>query len=331
VLTAKIQYATITNDKALRHAVFKGLREAELSTPVTTPRKRIVSDADLAGIWVTNPTRRMFGKSGPTKLDIAIYYAAVGDYMLPHLFNRPVSLFRCPTGKPHECFFQRHPFTGMPATLKSFETKNSEGELKSFLTVEDAKGYLALAQFGIVEFHAWGTHERHLDKPDRIIFDLDPGEGVAWREVVHAAVHLRGELSAMGLVPFVKTSGGKGLHIVVPINPKLNWKQAHQASSGIATKLAATGPDTFVTIMGAENRKRRIFIDYFRNARSATAVAAYSLRARPHLPASTPVDWRDLESIDSPEDLNYSSLPGLLTTTGDPWADINESARDLPA
>lgn len=330
-LKARIQYATITADGMLRHAVFKGLREAELSTPVTAPRKRIVSDADLAGIWVTNPTRRLFGKSGPTKLDIAIYYAAVGDYMLPHLFNRPVSLFRCPTGKPHECFFQRHPFTGMPATLKSFETKNSEGELKSFLTVEDAKGYLALAQFGIVEFHAWGTHERHLDKPDRIIFDLDPGEGVAWREVVNAAVHLRAGLEAMGLVPFVKTSGGKGLHIVVPINPKLNWKQAHQASSGIASKLAATGPDTFVTIMGAENRKRRIFIDYFRNARSATAVAAYSLRARPHLPASTPVDWRDLESIDSPEDLNYSSLPGLLTTTGDPWADINESARDLPA
>ncbi|MDB5537717.1 MAG: ligD [Devosia sp.] len=331
VLNAKIQYATITADKALRHAVFKGLREAELSTPVTTQRKRIVSDSDLAGIWVTNPTRRLFGKSGPTKLDIAVYYAAVGDYMLPHLFNRPVSLFRCPSGKPHDCFFQRHPFTGMPPTLKSFETKNSEGEVKSFLTVEDAKGYLALAQFGIVEFHAWGTHEAHLDKPDRVIFDLDPGEGVAWREVVNGAVHLRGELEAMGLVPFVKTSGGKGLHIVVPIPPKRNWKQTHQATAGIAAKLAATGPDTFVTVMGAENRKRRIFIDYHRNARSATAVAAYSLRARPHLPASTPIDWRDLESIDSPEDLNYSSLPGLLTTTGDPWADINESARDLPA
>ncbi|MET3897373.1 bifunctional non-homologous end joining protein LigD [Devosia sp. UYZn731] len=330
-LRARIQYATITTDGMLRHAVFKGLREAELSTPVTAPRKRIVSDADLAGIWVTNPTRRLFGKSGPTKLDIAVYYAAVGDYMLPHLFNRPVSLFRCPSGKPHDCFFQRHPFTGMPPTLKSFETKNSEGEVKSFLTVEDAKGYLALAQFGIVEFHAWGTHEAHLDKPDRVIFDLDPGEGVAWREVVNAAVHLRGGLEAMGLVPFVKTSGGKGLHIVVPIPPKRNWKQTHQATAAIAAKLAATGPDTFVTVMGAENRKRRIFIDYHRNARSATAVAAYSLRARPHLPASTPVDWRDLESIDSPEDLNYSSLPGLLTTTGDPWADINESARDLPA
>lgn len=330
-LTARIQYAAITTDGLLRHSVFKGLREVELTTPATQPRKRIISDADLAGIWVTNPTRRLFGRSGPTKLDIAVYYAAVGDYMLPHLFNRPVSLFRCPSGSTKDCFFQRHAFTGMPPTIKVFETKNSDDETRTYISVEDAKGYLALAQFGVVEFHVWGTHERHLDKPDRVIFDLDPGEGVEWRDVVNAAVHLRGELEGMGLVPFVKTSGGRGVHIVVPIVQKLGWKQVHQASSAIASRLAATGRDTFVTQMGAENRKGRIFIDFYRNARSATAVAAYSLRARPHLPASTPIDWRDLESIDSPVDLNYSSLPGLLTTSGDPWAEINESARDLPS
>ncbi|WP_332702214.1 DNA ligase D [Devosia sp.] len=328
-LKARVQYGTITGDGMLRHAVFKGLREAELTTAVTAPRKRIISDADLAGIWVTNPTRRLFGKSGPTKLEIAVYYAAVGDYMLPHLFDRPVSLFRCPTGKPQDCFFQRHPFTGMPGTIKSFATENSDGEKQTYIAVEDAKAYLALAQFGVVEFHAWGTHQSHLDKPDRVIFDLDPGAGVEWRDVVNAAVHLRGELETMGLVPFVKTSGGKGVHIVVPTTQKLAWKQAHAACASIATKLAATGRDTFTTTMGEQNRKGRIFIDYHRNARSATAVAAYSLRARPHLPASTPIDWRDLESIDSPADLNYSSLPGLLTTSGDPWADINESARDL--
>ena len=329
ILTARVQYATITSDGMLRHAVFKGLRQAELTTPISAPVKRIISDADLAGIWVTNPTRRLFGKSGPTKLDIAVYYAAVGNYMLPHLFNRPVSLFRCPTGKPHDCFFQRHPFTGMPTGLKSFETQNSEGEKQVYISVEDAKGYLALAQFGVIEFHAWGTHASHIDKPDRVIFDLDPGEGVQWRDVVNAAVHLRGELEGMGLKPFVKTSGGKGVHIVVPTTTKLTWKQAHAACATIAVALAKTGRDTFTTTMGEQNRKGRIFIDYHRNARSATAVSAYSLRARPHLPASTPIDWRDLESIDSPEDLNYSTLPGLLTMAGDPWADINESARDL--
>ncbi|HEV7344026.1 MAG TPA: DNA ligase D [Devosia sp.] len=329
ILTGRVQYATITTDGMLRHAVFKGLRQAELTTPVLAPVKRIISDADLAGIWVTNPTRRLFGKSGPTKLDIAVYYAAVGDYMLPHLFGRPVSLFRCPTGNPHDCFFQRHPFTGMPTTLQSFETQTSEGEKQTYIAVEDAKGYLALAQFGVVEFHAWGTHRNHIDRPDRVIFDLDPGEGIHWRDVVNAAVHLRGELEAMGLRPFVKTSGGKGVHIVVPTTTKLSWKQAHAACATIATALAKTGRDTFTTTMGEQNRKGRIFIDYHRNARSATAVSAYSLRARPHLPASTPIDWRDLESIDSPEDLNYSTLPGLLSTAGDPWADINQSARDL--
>ena len=329
ILTARVQYANQTSDGMLRHAVFKGLRQAELTTPVAAPVKRLISDADLAGIWVTNPTRRLFGKAGPTKLDIAVYYAAVGDYMLPHLFNRPVSLFRCPTGKPHDCFFQRHPFTGMPGGLSSFETQNSDGEKQTYISVEDAKGYLALAQFGVVEFHAWGTHKNHIDKPDRVVFDLDPGEGIEWRDVVNAAVHLRGELEAMGLKPFVKTSGGKGVHIVVPTTRTLTWKQAHAASAAIAVTLAKTGRDTFTTTMGEQNRKGRIFIDYHRNARSATAVAAYSLRARPHLPASTPLDWRDLESIDSPEDLNYSTLPGLLTTAGDPWAGINESARDL--
>ena len=332
VLTAHIHYGNITTDGMLRHAVFKGLREAQLTSgdaPVERPR--LISDADLAQIWVTNPTRRMFGKSGPTKLDIAVYYALVGDYMLPHILDRPVSLVRCPTGKPADCFFQRHAFNGMPPSVEVFETQNSDDEDRTYLTVEDAKGYLALAQFGVVEFHTWGTHRSHLEKPDRIVFDLDPGEGIGWREVVEAGVHLRGQLTELGLVPFVKTSGGRGLHVVVPLKPKLGWKDVHRATGVMAAAIAATAPDTFTITQGAQNRKRRIFIDFHRNARSATAAAPYTLRARIGLPASTPLSWEDLESIDSPQDLNYSSLPGLLTTSGDPWAEIKEFARELPA
>ena len=164
VLSAHIHYANRTTDNSLRHAVFKGLRGVELSTPVTAERKRLISDADLATIWVTNPTRRMFGKSGPTKLDIAVYYALVGDFMLPHILGRPVSLVRCPTGKPQDCFFQRHAFKGMPPSVATFETTNSEGENQTYLSVEDAKGYLALAQFGVVEFHIWGSLR---SRPDR--------------------------------------------------------------------------------------------------------------------------------------------------------------------
>lgn len=330
VLRCKVHYANRTSDNLLRHSVFKGLIETEL-TASAAPRQRLITDADLASISITNPTRRLFGKSGPTKLDIAVYYAAVGDFMLPHLFNRPVSLFRCPTGLPKDCFFQRHAFKGMPQSINVFETQNSDEEDKTYLTIEDAKGYLALAQFGVVEFHAWGSHLTHLEKPDRVTFDLDPGEGIEFREVVEAAVHLRGQLEAFGLVPFVKTSGGKGLHLVVPIEPKQTWKQVHAVTGEMAATMAKTAPDTFVTTIGAQNRKRRILIDIHRNARSATAVSPYSLRARTNMPASTPLDWRDLESIDAPVDLNYSTLPGLLTTSGDPWAEINESARPLPA
>jgi len=331
VLSANIHYANRTNDNALRHAVFKGLRDVELSAGSGTKRKRLISDADLAQIWVTNPTRRLFGKTGPTKLDIAVYYAAVGDFMLPHILGRPVSLVRCPTGRAQDCFFQRHAFAGMPPTVVAFDTKNSDEEAKSYIAVEDAKGYLALAQFGAVEFHTWGVLRRKLDKPDRAVFDLDPGEGIAWREVVEAAVHVKGELEALGLVPFVKTSGGKGIHVVLPTTGKLTWKNFHQATTEIAASIAAAQPDVFVTQMGKENRKKRIFIDYHRNARGHTAAAPYTLRGRPHTPASTPLSWTDLESIDAPEDLNYSSLPALLAESGDPWADINDFARDLPA
>ncbi|PBC18768.1 MULTISPECIES: DNA ligase D [unclassified Mesorhizobium] len=330
LFSARIHYANRTADNALRHGVFRGLRDVGLSTPVSAKRKRLISEADLATIWVTNPERRLFGKTGPTKLDIAVYYALVGDFMLPHILGRPVSLVRCPTGLPKDCFFQRHAFTGMPPSVVTFQATNSEGETKSYLSVEGAKGYLALAQFGVVEFHTWGTHRLSLDKPDQIVFDLDPGEGISWREVVEAAVHIKGELEGLGLVPFAKTSGGNGIHITVPVTPKQNWKKLHQATSAISTHLAATAPDTFTTTMGKENRKKRIFIDYHRNARGHTSAAPYSLRARTNLPASTPVSWSDLEAIDAPQDLNYSSLPGLLETSGDPWADIEDFARDLP-
>ncbi|QPC88592.1 DNA ligase D [Mesorhizobium sp. NBSH29] len=330
VLSAHIHYSNLTSDGSIRHGVFKGLREAELAATATTARKRLISEADLATVWVTNPTRRLFGRSGPTKLDIAVYYGSIGDFMLPHIMGRPVSLVRCPTGKPEDCFFQRHAFTGMPASVATFKVENSEGEEKNYLAVEDAKAYLAMAQFGVVEYHIWGTNRARLEKPDRVVFDLDPGEGIEWREIVEAAVHIRGELEALGLVPFVKTSGGKGIHVVVPVTPKRDWKKTHEATGVIATRLTASAPDTFTTVMGASNRKRRIFVDFHRNARSHTWAAPYTLRARTGLPASAPLQWSDLEAIDAPQDLNYSSLPGLVAASGDAWADIDNFARELP-
>jgi len=334
VITAHIHYANLTADNAVRHAVFKGLREPEIKVrEQQAPRKRLISDADLANIWVTNPTRRLFGKAGPTKLDLAIYYAAVGDFMLPHILGRPVSLVRSPSGKLDDLFFQRHPFTGMPATIASFATMSSEeGEEKRYIAVEDAKGYLALAQFGVIEFHPWGCHwQTNLEKPDRVIFDLDPGDGIKFRQIVDAAHFVRGFLEDLGLSPFVKTSGGKGLHVVVPLKPKLDWKKAHAATGDIAARIAAAAPETFVVNMSKEKRTKRIFIDFHRNHRGSTAAGPYSLRARANLPASTPVNWDDLGSIDAPEDLNYSTLPGILNVSGDPWAEMDQYAGDLAA
>lgn len=331
ILTARVQFSNLTADGSIRHGVFMGLREASVSAAAPAPRPRLVSEADLATVWVTNPSRRLFGRSGPTKLDVAVYYAAVGDFMLPHLFGRPVSLVRCPTGKPQDCFFQRHRFLGMPEGVDSFETRTGDEEDRTCLSVATARGYLALAQFGVVEFHTWGSEVADLEHADRVVFDLDPGEGIAWREVVEAAVHVRSELARLGLTGFAKTTGGKGVHVVVPVTRRLDWKAVHAATAGIATAIAATAPDSFTTTMGAANRKRRIFIDFHRNARGATAVAPYSLRARTNLPASAPLTWEDLEAIDDPADLNYSSLPGLLAASGDPWGAIADHAGDLPA
>lgn len=327
-LTARVHYATRTRDGALRHAVFQGLRDP---MPAELVPEKLVSEADLAKIHITNPTRRLFGRSGPTKLDVAVYYAAIGNVMLPHLTGRPVSLVRCPSGKPEDCFFQRHAFTGMPDGVSVVHTTSSDGEARSYLAIATPLGYLALPQFGTVEFHTWGARAADIDRPDRVVFDLDPGEGIAWREVVEAAAHVRDELARLGLVPFVKTTGGRGVHVVVPTTPGPDWKAVHAATAHIAKAIAATAPGTFTTTMGEKNRRGRIFIDFHRNARSATAVAPYSLRARNNLPASAPLSWEMLATVDAPSDLNYSSLPELVAGTGDPWAKIDSFARDLPA
>ena len=328
VYSAHVHFANRTNDGSLRHAVFMGLIEPEVETN-RPERKRLISDADLASVSITNPTRRLFGDDGPTKLDLAVYYGLVGDFMLPHIMGRPVTLVRSPSGKADDIFYQRHPFSGMPKSVGAFEAINSDGEARQYLSVEDPKGYLALAQFGVIEFHTWGCHHALLEKPDRIVFDLDPGEGITWRNIVDASRRVRAALESVRLNAFVKTSGGKGLHVVVPIKPRLDWKAVHKATGAMAQAIAAGDRDTFVANMAKDKRKNRIFIDFHRNARGATAAAPYSLRARPGLPASTPLNWNQLESIDAPEELNYSSLPQILNSSGDPWADIDEYASDL--
>ena len=192
-------------------------------------------------VWVTNPDREMFGAGGPTKLDLALYYARVGDWMLPELINRPVSLVRCPTGKAEDCFFQRHAMPGMPEVIKRIPLRE-EGSKKraDYLYVEDARGLLALAQFGAIEFHTWGCRVDQPERPDRIVFDLDPDEGLPWREVVSAAHAVADALRELGLVPFVKTTGGKGLHVVVPIARRHGWPEVRALLRGVRPAAGAS-------------------------------------------------------------------------------------------
>ncbi len=333
VLKARVQYSNRTTDNQLRHSVYRGLREPEFTktkTPAAANTKRYITDQHLATIWVTNPDRRMFSKTGPTKLDLAVYYAKVGDAMLPHILGRPVSLVRCPSGKIEDCFFQRHAFAGMPPEVGTFVSKKEDDdEERNYLVVNDAAGFLALAQFGVIEFHPWGCRVDKPEHPDRMFFDLDPGEGVEWRDVKAAAHAVHKELERLGLIAFAKTSGKKGLHVVVPIERTIGWKELHTTSGQIAAAIAKRYPETFTTFMAKTERKRRIFLDFHRNARSATAVGIFSLRAVRGLPASTPVAWENLDAIDAPDDLNYATVPGFLSNSGDPWADMDRHASAL--
>jgi bifunctional non-homologous end joining protein LigD len=340
ILTAQVEYATRTADGILRHSVYRGLREDKIEEEAGTPkpeprakveRKRYVTDADLAQVLVTNPDRVMFGEGGPTKLELALYYARAGDWMLPELINRPVSLVRCPTGKSADCFFQRHAMSGMPDAIRTIPLRE-EGSKKraDYLYVEDARGLLALPQFGAIEFHSWGCRVDQPERPDRIVFDLDPDEGLPWRDVVSAAHDVADALRALGLVPFVKTTGGKGLHVVVPIARRHGWPEVHRFAEAFARQQAQQAPKRFTANMAKHERRGRIYLDYVRNARSATAVAAYSLRARPGVPASTPLAWSELDLIENPRDLNYATVPERLSDDfDDPWADIDRAARTI--
>ncbi|MGH6899969.1 MAG: DNA ligase D [Geminicoccaceae bacterium] len=339
-LIAEVEYGNRTADGILRHAVYKGLRldKAETESAARAPeappqveRKRYVTDADLASIWVTNPDREMFGAGGPRKLDLALYYARVGDWILPELINRPVSLLRCPTGKAADCFFQRHALSGMPEAIKRIPLREEGSkERADYLYVEDARGLFALAQFGAIELHSWGCRVDRPERPDRIVFDLDPDEGLPWREVVSAAHQVADVLRELGLVPFVKTTGGKGLHVVVPIARRQGWPEVRRFCEAFARQQAQQAPKRFTANMAKRERRGRIFLDYLRNARSATAVAAYSLRARPGVPASTPLAWSELDAIDHPADLDYATVVARLGEGFvDPWAGIDRAARAL--
>jgi bifunctional non-homologous end joining protein LigD len=288
------------------------------------PRKRLlkqklIGDRDLAGITLTNTQREMFAGSGVTKLDLALYYARVGDWLLPELLRRPVTVLRCPTGNIKDCFYQRHTFAGLPQGVETIDLADEE-ERASFITVTEPRGYLGLTQFGAIEFHLWGCHIDDPEHPDRIVFDLDPDESLPWTRVCDAAEILRDRLVAMGFDVFLRTTGGKGLHLVVALASGQTWPMVKGFAHAFANAMARDMPKLFTAVASKERRKGLIYIDYLRNGRGASAIASYSLRARIGFPVATPIVWEELRKLSGGDAFNRLNLQRRLESlAADPW------------
>ncbi len=327
-LAAEVHFRARTGSGALRAAAYQGLAQGKVIS-TAPPQSRFVRDADLADVWVTNPERPMFGADGPRKLDLVLYYAEIGERMMPELMKRPLTLVRCPTGEAGECFYQRHAGAGMPTEIRRIPLRE-EGSKKraDYLYIDGAKGLFSLAQFGVVEFHPWGCRTDKPERPDRLIFDIDPDEGLDWRAVVDGAFEIGDHLDRAGLPAFVRTTGGKGIHVVVPVERHSSWSELKDFSHGFVAMLERRAPRRFTASMSRAARRGRMFVDFLRNQRSATAVASYSLRARPGAPAATPVAWDELRDIEDPRELDFASVPKRLANP-DPWHGIEGSAQRL--
>jgi bifunctional non-homologous end joining protein LigD len=250
---------------------------------------------------LTHPGKVVDAESGLTKQQLADYYAAVADVLLPEIAGRPLSLVRCPAGADKPCFFQKHSSDTLPEAIQTVEVPDKKtGQLEPYITLDAPEGLESLAQIGVLEVHPWGSRNADLEHPDRIIFDLDPDEAISWKTLAASAVEIRNLLKKHGLVSFLKSTGGKGLHIVIPIVPRYDWQVVKDFAHSIAAELEKKNPSLYVLNMSKAARKGKIFLDYLRNDRGATAVAAYSPRARKGAPASVPLQWKELETAERP-------------------------------
>jgi len=288
------------------------------------------SSAEVAGVPLTHPDRVLWEDQGLTKQELAAFYAGIADWLLPHLVDRPLTLIRCPGGAEKKCFVQRHSWAGMSSFIHRDMVPDGKSR-SEVLTVRDIQGVVALVQSGVLEMHVWGATLAELERPDRLIFDFDPGNGVEWPQVIEGARAVRERLKALGLDSFVKTTGGKGLHVVVPLKPKAPWKDALAFTREIAEAMAADEPDRYTTTSVKQEREGRIFIDYLRNNREASAIAPYSTRSRPGAPVATPVAWEELSPELRPNGFTVKNLgERLASLKRDPWAEMGKVDQVLP-
>lgn len=354
-LVAEVEFTEWTSDGRLRHPSFKGLRsdkparkivreepmiessqrEEKLTKKTASSRPpakshRINQDANtVAGITITHPERVVYPDCELTKLEVARYYEDVAEWILPHVSVRPLSVVRCPQGSGGQCFFQKHFDGQLPDVVKSVRIREKT-KTENYSIVQEIAGIVALVQFGVLEFHPWGSRADDVEHPDQLIFDLDPGEGTDWKQVIQGARDVRNRLSELGLESFVRTSGGKGLHVVLPITRRTSWDEAKEFCRGIAEAMAGDDPAAYTANMNKQKRLGKVFVDYHRNGRGATAVASYSTRARPGAPVATPLTWEELARIPAANHFTVNNLPRRLhRLKSDPWEGFFQARQSL--
>jgi len=341
-LVAQVEFTAWTRDGILRHPSFQGLRddkkpsEVHRENPAGAPARSNRSGSgkqkfEVAGVNISNPDRVLYTEQGITKLELARYYETIADWALPHIERRPLMFLRCPEGAHKQCFFQKHAADSVPESIKRI-TIEEQGASVTGLAIDSLRGLISLTQMGVLEVHSWGCRIDRIEQPDRMIFDLDPDPSVSWQMVIDAAHEIRSLLQELGLTSFVKTTGGKGLHVEVPLIRRTGWDEVKEFSKEIADALAREYPERYVAVMSKARRKGKIFVDYLRNGRGATAICPYSTRARPGAPVSVPVHWDELTQDLRPDQFNIRNLSQRLASLKkDPWEGIDKTSQSITA
>ncbi len=325
-LVGEVQFTEFTADGVIRHGVFKGLREDKEAGDVVveTAGGAEMTEHEMrdtfAGVKLSNPQKVLFQEQGVTKADLAAHYERVADRILPHVSKRLLSLVRCPEGPTGQCFFQKHDHKGFREELKKFPVAEKDGGKDDYLYTDELAGLVAGVQMGTLEFHIWGSHIDRLEQPDRLVFDLDPDEGLNFEDVKEAAVDLRERLAKLGLKTVPMVTGGKGVHVIAPLTRRAEWPQVKAFARGFAQAISADQPERYVSQASKAKRKGRIFVDWLRNERGATAICPYSTRARTGAPVATPISWEELTKLKAANLFHIQDMEARLSIA-DPWLD----------
>lgn len=337
-MVVDVEFAGWTQEGYVRQASYQGVREDKRPRDVVreVPQAAVMTEATPANgrrVRLTNADKVLYPEQGVTKEDLALYYEAVGARMLPHVVNRPLTLLRCPEGPHKQCFWQKHATQNMPEALKRVAIPERDGkETETYLAVSSLDGVLGLVQMGVLEIHVWGARIDRPDYPDRLIFDIDPDPALGWDAVLEATALVYARILDLGLAGFVRTTGGKGLHVVVPIARRHAWDEAKAFSKALADDIVRQNPGRYTSRLALSSRKHKVFMDYLRNGRGATAVTNYSTRAKPQAPVAVPLAWEELSGEMRSDRYNVRNIyERLRALKHDPWEDFDRGRRAITA